>query len=513
MAVLAAVHFLGNPLSPTVTFAQVLEPILNANTAALDIVIGEEKEGTPVVHDMIMGSRIRRTMSTMGDAVTILDLQAGKILVLVEKTKTAQYVSMEGLPPISNYLEHLKNILVTLQKEPGFAFEDLGQKEIDGRVLVGFHVAHPKVDITLWADPTTGLPVRIEQNEGQVHVICKNMRFDVPMAESLFSMEVPEGYTLEQETTLDLQAGTEEAFIAGLKLLAETFNDGRFPDGVAVEDYLKLAPAVAQQLEAMKLPDEEALAMGTKIQNMLLFTRFFRGEGKWYYRGQGVTLGETDKAIFWYRPQGSGAYRVIYGDLHVADVVPEDLPEPLDADDMAGLSAGYEQGAESNFVGTQADTWTVEASGRITVVSEIILAKGPEGVGTMPVTLPYETGVLTSVMLGDMAVPFTQAADGKYELQLPLEKLLAGQRKITCRWQLSLGELPEKQHDGASYYQVKLDTLIPVTSYSLKANLAPDSGFEFSVAPSQRSLPLFSIGRADGKTQFGTCGLPIRKRN
>jgi hypothetical protein len=31
--------------------------------------------------------------------------------------------------------------------------------------------------------------------------------------------------------------------------------------------------------------------------------------------------------IFWYHPEGSEIYRVIYGDLRVEDVAPEDLPE------------------------------------------------------------------------------------------------------------------------------------------------------------------------------------------
>ncbi len=513
VAVFVAVHFLGNPLSPTMTFASVIEPILNANTAVLDIVIGEEGEGTPVIHDMIMGSRIRRTAPAVDDDVSIIDLKESRILVLSQKKKVAQYISMKGLPPIPNYLEHLKNVVKMLEDTSQFAIEDLGEQEIEGRMLTGFHAKHPKVDITMWADPDTGLPVRIEQKEGQMLVICKNVQFDVPMEEALFSMEVPEGYTLREESTLDLYGGTEEAFIEGLRLLAETFNEGRFPDGVSVEDYLKQAPGIAKQVESMNLSDDEEAAVGTTVQNFLLFTRIFQGEGKWYYRGQGVTLGEADKAIFWYRPKGSATYRVIYGDLHVEDVLPEDLPEPLDADDVAGLTAGYEQWSDPNFVGTQADNWTVCASGRIEVESEIILAKGPEADANVPVMLPYPSGVMTSVTQGDTEVPFTRAADGPYTVQLSLDKLLAGQRKFVCRWQFSLGELPQKQHEDLEYYEVKLNTLIPVTSYSLTANLAPDSGFEFSIAPSQSYLTLFSKDNADGETQFGTCGLPIRKRN
>ncbi len=45
------------------------------------------------------------------------------------------------------------------------------------------------------------------------------------------------------------------------------------------------------------------------------------------YAGNGVKLGEADKAIFWYRPEGAETYRVIYGDLSVKDVAAENLPK------------------------------------------------------------------------------------------------------------------------------------------------------------------------------------------
>ena len=35
----------------------------------------------------------------------------------------------------------------------------------------------------------------------------------------------------------------------------------------------------------------------------------------WHYAGKGVTMGEADTAIFWYRPKDSISYRVIYGDM------------------------------------------------------------------------------------------------------------------------------------------------------------------------------------------------------
>ena len=72
---------------------------------------------------------------------------------------------------------------------------------------------------------------------------------------------------------------------------------------------------------------EEALAINLELIKFIRFTIFFPGEGEWTYRGKGVRLGETETPIFWYRPKGSETYRVIYGDLHVEDFYPEDLPQ------------------------------------------------------------------------------------------------------------------------------------------------------------------------------------------
>ena len=43
--------------------------------------------------------------------------------------------------------------------------------------------------------------------------------------------------------------------------------------------------------------------------------------------GMDVRLGDADTAILWYRPEDAETYRMIYGDLSVADVAPENLPQ------------------------------------------------------------------------------------------------------------------------------------------------------------------------------------------
>jgi hypothetical protein len=323
--VLIVMHFVGLSTA-TVTFADVIKPILNAQTAILDIIIGEEEAGAPVIHDMVRGSRIRRTLSNMEGVVAIIDLQNGRILQFTSEKKEAAYVNLKDWPSIPNYMERLRNVITGLQEHPDFAVQNLGEQEIAGQRLIGFRAKHPKMEITIWADPQTALPVRIEQIEGQMKVISKNMEFDVPMDESLFSMDVPEGYTL-QETELDLHGATEKDFVEGLRILAEVFGDGYFPEGVAVEDYLRQAPVIMKKCEELGLSEQEQTELGLKLRNYLLFVRFFKGQGQWHYAGNGVKLGDTGKAIFWYQPKGSETYRVIYGDLRVEDVSPENLPK------------------------------------------------------------------------------------------------------------------------------------------------------------------------------------------
>ncbi len=512
IAVLFGLQFLG---TSGITFAQAIQPILNANTAILDHVIGAEDPNAPVIHDMVMGSRIRRIVSSVPSVVSVIDLEEGKILTLVEDKREAIYTDLKGIK-IPNYMDRLKHVIVMLQDSPHYAVEELGVQEIDGRKMVGFAAKHPRAEVTIWADPKTGLPVRMETREGQLTTISKNLRFDEPMDEALFSMEAPPDYKLQQTTELDLNSGTEADFVEGLRVMAELFNDGLFPDGVALEDFMKQVPTIRAKGEKLGLSPEEDAALSHKIQQYVVFLRAFKGEGKWYYRGKGVRLGEAQTPIFWYRPIASDTYRVIYGNLHVEDVAPENLPEPLDPDDVVKPSIGYQTWSKPEFVGTQDDLWQIQAGGLITVRSELTMRKGPEGVATLPITLPYETGVLTSASLADAPVAFRMTGPGQYDLQLPMPTLLAGSTKITCMWTLSLADLETAEFG----YRVLLRSLIPVVSYRLKASIDPNSGYELTepmkshVNPSQSWAPMFTWSGAEPKADFdGTCGLTIRKQD
>lgn len=327
-AVIAGIHYFGGGATkPCLAWDCVIRPIMDANTAQFDITIGEGGKA-PVIHDMIMGSKIRRTLDGMVEA-SIIDLSASQILSLDPVNKKAVYISLKDLPQMPNYMDQLRNVITMLEATPGFTVEDLGDQVVDGQTLHGFKAKHPKLEVEIWADPITGLPVRIEQQEGQMKVICKNMRFDVPMDGSLFDMNAPEGYKVEKQE-MNLFGSTEEDFIEGLRVQAEVLGDGVFPDDVSVEHVVKMAATIKDKFDKLTVSDEQKTQLGLKLQKGIMFIRFFKGEGKWCYAGKGVKLGDADTAIFWYRPAGSQTYHVIYGDLSIKDIAEADLPRPID---------------------------------------------------------------------------------------------------------------------------------------------------------------------------------------
>ncbi len=345
IAAVVAFQFFGNPFGTKLTFASVVEPILNANTATYDIVtsldgFGPYDGSTSVTHYAVMGSHHRRT--TDGGVTGIADLENGRILALYNKVAEYTYDEDKDGQMSSfaqNFMDDLKNRILILKGDPNFTVKELGRKQLDGKEVVGFFASGhegdsgPEVDITIWADVDTKLPVQIETNteidsrmyKGQVHMIQKNMKFDIPLEEDLFSMEAPAGYTVWDAKNLDVRAA-EAKFIEGLRLIAERFNHGFFPDGVSIQDYqMWMNYDYDKQLAAMNLPKEEADTLNYKLFESSVFIRFFRGEMT--YRCKGVRLGETETPIFWYKPEKSETYRVIYGDLHVEDVSPENLPK------------------------------------------------------------------------------------------------------------------------------------------------------------------------------------------
>ena len=504
-------YFAGNPFAATVTFADVIQPILQARTASLDILLGS-KENQHVIHDEVMGSRIRRTVSNVKHSGIVIDLEQQKLLMLDHAKKTAVYIGLAGIDNIQNYVELLRDTIIRLQNEPDFQVSKGELQKINGQDCIVFVAEGKGQTITIWADEKTALPVRIEQKTPNMQIVCDNLKFDIALDESQFSMEVPDGYVEQSAGQIDFKDSSESNFIEALRIWAEIIEDGHFPDSISLEDAVKIGLKLHHGLKRSGLTEEQQGEVALRFGQGLVFIRFFKGEDKWHYAGVGVELGDAETPIFWYRPKDSDTWRVIYGDLRVEDVEEEYLPKPELSDRQAKILESAEQWEKQEFVGTEKDLWHVTASGNIVAYSHITLTKVPQDTVSMYVKLPYSSAVLESVTLNDKEIAFTRLIRDRHEINLPWDKPDQSEMNLKCSWVVSMEAL-EKADYG---YQINLQGLIPVTGFKLTAVLEEDCGFEFATKyvndPSIRSLDLFIADEmTSAKMELGTCGLPVNK--
>jgi outer membrane lipoprotein-sorting protein len=325
IAAIIGIQFVGSPLKTNVTFADVIKPIMEARTVIFDFVAGGEEGKGPVIHDIVTNNKIRRTLSNMNMAM-IIDLDKAKMLVLNDYDKTAAYVDITGplLEQTKSFINFVRRTITDLKDWP---VQELGQTNIDGLEAIGFKTKGQNEEVTIWADPQTAKPIRIELRLGQSFCVLKNIEFDVPVDESLVSMNVPPGYT-QQKTEVDMGKFTEQDFIESLRIWAQYVLGGSFPEALSVEGYLKVTPLVGEKVSQSGISKEEGKKLGMTFGLGAIFFQQLALNGMdYHYAGKGVKLGDAEKAIFWYKPKGLQNYRVIYGDLSVKEVAPENLPK------------------------------------------------------------------------------------------------------------------------------------------------------------------------------------------
>ena len=107
-----------------------------------------------------------------------------------------------------------------------------------------------------------------------------------------------------------------------------SFNNGKFPEKINV-DWGVFAGMIRNK--ATKAVgdgpglDDKQLQLMTHVGALLPFLMSIPKED-WAYLGNGVTLGEKDKIVFWHRDPQTRTYRAVYGDLTAKEVAVEQLP-------------------------------------------------------------------------------------------------------------------------------------------------------------------------------------------
>jgi len=311
-------------------YANVVQMLHNARTLTYSMVTKTGLESMETMRtDLAFKEPSHLRVSQSDGHITVMDYTPGKakLIALVPATKTYFVLEMSNIPESAGKdpwaaVEHLRAL-------PAHADQALGRREIDGRTLEGFRAREGDTTTTVWIDPKTGNLIRAEIEYADapgMNMILTDFQVDVDLDDALFSLTPPQGYYLAQ-ATVDASTVTENDFIELLRMWSGWTLDGTFPPTVQRPDFFRVAIQMGKE---GKLKGSDAPGYEDRQRDIILRGMMFMGMqagDSWRYAGQNVLFGDPATPIFWYQPQGSPTWRVIYADLHVADVAATDLPK------------------------------------------------------------------------------------------------------------------------------------------------------------------------------------------
>jgi hypothetical protein len=352
------------------TYADVLQQIDRARSVYYTKTVEIEGELPMTMQQTVREGGYVRTVWPDG-GIMIDHYASGDRLHLNPRRRSAQlsHSLQDDRPRLMNLADWIK----TLHEHNGVFSR---QEVLDGRSVNIYKVDRPYEMITVWADASTRLPVRVErvmrpctdkdirvpemdlstsdfvdeadQDEagGGTGISTKTTFWDVGVLmatrtttysdftwnaeydDSLFDLTPPADYRVDKFNWGDSVAD-EESLVEALRFWAQT-SEGRFPEDINMLADSK--PNLVRQYRSVGSP-EEALEKATPMMHTVLagmaFAQSLKVQDNWHYAGKDVVLGEADKPLCWWHLKDSEMDRVVYGDLTIRDVRPEDLPQPV----------------------------------------------------------------------------------------------------------------------------------------------------------------------------------------
>jgi len=324
--------------SPSQSFSDVLREIQKVHAVAYDLTVQFEDGSPDTMHTELTMDPLRVRCTLSAGRTAIYDYAQGKCLILGEKRKTASLLpcGRSTASDRNNPIERLRSFHET---EAAF----VGRGELDGRKVCVFRVSRPSETITVWVDPGTNLPVRIETinhlktEQGDIktfRAVTARFSWNPHLPDSLFSIELPPGYQWDKDVQ---PPPNEEDLLEAIRLPAEA-SDGVLPQmvdedtlaGSVMKEQRKKGTVVTLKPEGTivsESSDEAAKAAYRKaIQGVRFIEQQVQAGNDWHYVGGGVKLGDKDAIVCWWRPKGSATYRAVYGNLDIRDLKPGEIP-------------------------------------------------------------------------------------------------------------------------------------------------------------------------------------------
>jgi len=237
-------------------------------------------------------------------------------------------------------------------------YENLGRSTIDGVEVVGFRTtdpncrtpwirySNPQVDVKLWVDVKTRLPVRGEEFSSSVdesgntqskHQVAHDFEWNVPVTAAEFDPPpVPNSYAVLNVPRLN----SEETAIQGLRHCVELFGNylESISDDAGATGRIFFAFEKSETPTALRLKEEiKGLTEDEKLDRVTdaadpiyrliwFYIGLVQQKKDPAYYGKTVTPKDADKVLLRWKVSDK-KYRVIYGDLRAETITPEKLAE------------------------------------------------------------------------------------------------------------------------------------------------------------------------------------------
>lgn len=302
------------------------------------------------------GTKLTMDLGVIGKEAMIqeqyLQPQNKRMLMIMPGQKT--YVEMElNDQMLKQYNEQSRDPRHMIEKILKCDYQKIGKSTINGIEVEGFQTTDPAysggamgdVDVTVWVDAQTWLPVQVDMDismkgERNMHMQGKisDFQWDVSVDASEFNPIIPADYTTIGNGPIKMPDMTEETAISGLKhyreytgqypedmgMMATMANIGKFMDGNT--------PAAQALKQSMKDLDQKALSK-TMIDLMMpiqgtagFYSRLVQDKKNPAYYGDIVTPDQPDLILMRWQIE-EGQYRVIFSDLTTQTVTLQGLAE------------------------------------------------------------------------------------------------------------------------------------------------------------------------------------------
>ncbi len=363
-AMAAISQFGGSIDGMNLSFAAVLENISNSRNVVYTQT-SEIPDYTFTNVTMVNENGIIRSELEHG-TVLIFDFGNGYTLDLKTNSKQAIRTHRTGRKRSTKGFSYIEWIRKLHEGEAEF----VGREELEGEAVYVYVWEVPFEKITVWVDARSNLPVKVEHKRfanRERHVVMPKLglslgdfggdkgvsrmtsissgrgsglgisedrtgtmydfQWDVELDDALFSLEPPEGYTLEERQHEDSPID-ENSLADTLGFWAE-MREGEFPTAEQLNDPQAFKPLLIEKYDGDGDPKEELdAAMGelNKILRGIYVVQVKKVDGSWGYNGQDVRLGDAEGIVCWWKDDGSDSWTVIYGDLSVGEVAQEESP-------------------------------------------------------------------------------------------------------------------------------------------------------------------------------------------